>query len=119
MAGSVVWVDMNLPPALCGFLRAHGFESVHHFGELGLDRATDREAFLKARTAGATVITKDQDFPRLVRELGPPPAIIWIRLVNSTSKRLNSALAPMIESLRDLLSRNEALIEIVDLDAHS
>jgi predicted nuclease of predicted toxin-antitoxin system len=46
--------------------------------ELGLQSATDAQIFFAARQAGATIITKDQDFVRLLERHGAPPQIIWV-----------------------------------------
>lgn len=53
--------------------------------ELGLRNARDRDIFFEARTADAVVITKDADFISLLRQLGPPPRVIWLRCGNTSN----------------------------------
>jgi predicted nuclease of predicted toxin-antitoxin system len=68
----ILWIDAQLSPALALWLGATFEISALALRDLGLRDATDRAIFLAARRAGATVVTKDGDFVRLLEDLGPP-----------------------------------------------
>jgi hypothetical protein len=67
----IIWVDAQLSPALSPWLATTFSLSARALRDLGLRDANDREIFLAAREAGATIMTKDSDFVRLVENLGP------------------------------------------------
>jgi predicted nuclease of predicted toxin-antitoxin system len=74
--------------------------------------ANDREIFLAAREAGATIMTKDSDFVRLVENLGPPPQVIWIICGNTSNPNLKQVLASTLPRALEFLEAGEALVEI-------
>jgi predicted nuclease of predicted toxin-antitoxin system len=82
--------------------------------ELGLQSATDAQIFFAARQAGATIITKDQDFVRLLERHGAPPQIIWVTCGNTSNVRLRQVLAKSFGPACDLLGAGEPLVEISD-----
>ncbi len=82
--------------------------------DLGLARASDLEIFHAARKANAIIITKDQDFVRLVGRLGPPPSVIWVTCGNTSTARLREVLSASLSSALNLIEAGEALIEISD-----
>ncbi|MBX9928145.1 MAG: DUF5615 family PIN-like protein [Gemmatimonadaceae bacterium] len=82
-----LWVDAQLPPALAGWLSEWGAPA-RHLVELGLVAATDAEIFSAASAASAVVITKDEDFIRLLEEHGPPPQVVWVTVGNVRNARL-------------------------------
>jgi len=55
--------------------------------------ASDPEIYAEARAAGAVVMTKDQDFIRLLEVQGPPPQVLWLRLGNSSTMALKQVLS--------------------------
>jgi predicted nuclease of predicted toxin-antitoxin system len=75
----ILWIDAQLSPALAPWRFSTFDISAFALRDLGLRDATDRQIFLAARRDGATVMTKDADFVRLLEDLGPPPQVIWIR----------------------------------------
>ena len=78
---STVWIDAQLPPALAHWIRTeHGTDAVH-VDQLGLLRARDSDIFTAARGAPVpvVVVTKDDDFAKLLDQKGPPPKVIWLR----------------------------------------
>jgi predicted nuclease of predicted toxin-antitoxin system len=56
--------------------------------DVGLRDAEDREIFLEARKQSAIVMTKDNDFNLLQKELGAPPKLIWITCGITSNVRL-------------------------------
>jgi len=73
-----IWLDAHLSPAVAQLVRTEFAVTATALRDLGLRDSTDREVFLAARQADAIVMTKDQDFVRLLEELGAPPQIIWL-----------------------------------------
>jgi predicted nuclease of predicted toxin-antitoxin system len=107
-----ILVDAQLPPALARWLAARGHEA-SHVADLGLASASDQEIWTYALNAGATVITKDEDFAqrKVLEQDGPP--IVWVRLPNSRKRdllRWFEAALPLVEAA---LARGETLIEVV------
>lgn len=74
LRGWRVWVDAQLPPVLALWLaRDYGVDA-EHVNEIGFLGEDDAVIFTPARAGGAAVvITKDDDFVRLLERHGPPP----------------------------------------------
>src|SRR5262245_52088596 len=90
MTTSTVWIDAQLPPALAEWLRReHGADAVH-VQQLGLLNAGDSDIFAAARSAqtAIVVITKDDDFAKLLDRQGAPPKVVWLRCGNVTNREL-------------------------------
>lgn len=104
-------VDAQLPPALAERLRAAGHEA-EHVNLIGLGPASDRRIWTYARSNGAVIITKDQDFADLSRSDRRGAAVVWIRIGNTTSRALWRALEPILPEILDGLERGERLIEV-------
>lgn len=82
-AGPRVWVDAQLPPALARWLAGEFGVDARHVDEAGLLGAADPAIFAAARAGGAdVVVTKDDDFVRLLDQHGPPPQVVWVTLGN-------------------------------------
>jgi predicted nuclease of predicted toxin-antitoxin system len=109
----VCWDDAKLPPALADWLREWGTTAVH-VSALRLLTATDREIFDAARAANAIVITKDEDFVRLLESHGPPPSIVWVRVGNVRNANLNAIFSRHWESVSAQVAAGEPLVEIPD-----
>lgn len=113
LRGRRVWVDAQLPPALARWLaESHGVDAAHvdAVGQLGADDAAIFEA---ARAGGATVVvTKDQDFVRLLESRGPPPQVVWVTLGNMRNAALRDALLPVWPQVAALLANGEPLVEV-------
>ena len=79
--------DAQLPPALARQLRSEGHEA-SHVNEIGLGAAADSDLWAHASAAGAVLVTKDEDFADLARREATEPAVVGIRLGNTTNKAL-------------------------------
>lgn len=109
-----IWMDAQLPPALAHWLRTeHGVNAVH-VEQLGLHRARDREIFDAARAATnpVVVVTKDDDFVKLLGQHGPPPQVAWLRCGNTTNQELRRIVLNAWPRAGALLRAGEALVEI-------
>jgi predicted nuclease of predicted toxin-antitoxin system len=111
----ILWIDAHLSPVLAPWLFSTFNISALALRDLGLRDATDREIFLAARREGATVMTKDLDFVRLLEDLGPPPQVIWITCGNTSNANLRLILAKALPRAIEVLERDEALVEISGL----
>jgi predicted nuclease of predicted toxin-antitoxin system len=80
--------------------------------DLGLRDAEDPVIFFFARSADATVMTKDSDFLELQKRLGTPPKIIWVTCGNTSNARLKEILSESLEKAIELLEGGEVLVEI-------
>ena len=108
----ILWIDAQLSPGLALWLGATFEISALALRDLGLRDATDREIFLAARREGATVVTKDGDFVRLLEDLGPPPQVIWITCGNTSSANLKRILTDTLPRALELLLLGETLVEV-------
>ena len=90
-------VDQNLPYQLVQQLQAMGYIAEHTYS-IGLGARTDREVFLYARTAEATIITQDHDLERDREQFpAPHPGIVLVELPQywpaaDVSRRILAAL---------------------------
>ena len=108
-----LWLDAQLSPRLARWIVDVFAIDTAPLRELGLRDARDREIFMAARQANATVITKDLDFVHLLRVHGPPPRVIWLRCGNTSEARLREILVATLPRVLMLLEDGEALVEIM------
>jgi predicted nuclease of predicted toxin-antitoxin system len=108
------WIDAQLPPALARWLQTEHGTDARHVEELGFHRARDTEIFAAARaaTGPVAVVTKDDDFVKLLDQHGPPPQVVWLRCGNVTNRELRRIVLDAWPRALDLLAAGEALIEI-------
>ncbi len=83
-----VWIDAQLPPALARWLSAERSVDAVHVYELGMHKDTDWAIFSAARKSGVLVVTKDDDFVKLLGQHGPPPKVLWVRTGNVSNVEL-------------------------------
>ena len=110
-----IWLDMQLPPGLCGWVSTRTELVCKHFSGLGMDRTPDEDAFRAARDANAVVFTKDADFAQLVQSHGSPPSVLWLRCGNCSVAALRELLDRVLLPAIDLIRSGEPLVEIADL----
>lgn len=105
-------VDAQLPPALARWLVLQG-QKAEHVGDLGLQRASDAAIWDFALSAGAAIITKDEDFAQRKALAANSPAIVWIRLPNTRRQDLLTWFETALPIVVSALERGETLIELV------
>jgi predicted nuclease of predicted toxin-antitoxin system len=110
----ILWIDAQLSRHLAPWLRQELGVEAYSAGKLGLRDAKDREIFEAARKPGVIVLTKDQDFVRLLETFGPPPQILWITCGNTSNAHLKELLSRTLRQALELFARGEPLIEIGD-----
>jgi predicted nuclease of predicted toxin-antitoxin system len=97
-------LDMNLPPAMTGWLRSEGHDVVH-VRDIGLADLPDRDVFARAAADERIVVTFDLDFAEIVAlrgAAGPGVALLRLRLArqNRLRERLRVAIAEAAEALQ-------------------
>jgi predicted nuclease of predicted toxin-antitoxin system len=107
-----LWLDAQLSPRLARWIVEQFGIDASPLRELGLRDARDREIFLAARQADATVLTNDFDFVQLLQAHGPPPRVVWLRCGNTSEARLRGILLATLPQVVKLLEGGEALVEI-------
>jgi len=83
--------DENLSFRLPGALQNLYPES-RHVIDCGLRGATDTAIWEFAKRNGFTIISKDSDYAQRSALLGAPPKVIWIRIGNCTTQRIDFLL---------------------------
>jgi predicted nuclease of predicted toxin-antitoxin system len=83
-----------------------------HVRELALREAEDREIFEQARKTRAIVMTKDEDFVRLVERNGSPPQVIWVTFGNISNAHFQSLLGQTSQDARTLIESGESVVEV-------
>lgn len=79
---------------------------------LGLLDASDRTIFIKAKEAKAIIMSKDDDFLSLQKELGVPPNLIWVSCGNTSNQRMREVLAKHLVLALRLIAEGSEVIEI-------
>lgn len=107
-----LWVDVQLPPGICGWLHSNfGIES-SHVQDIDLREADDSQVFAAARREGEVVFTKDEDFIDLVTRLGTPPQILWLRVGNCSNDDLRSFLLVTLPAALEALRKGDTVVEL-------
>lgn len=111
-------VDAQLPPALARWLVEKGHEA-EHVHDIGLAGASDRAIGDEAARRGAVIVSKDDDFAslRILRAEGP--AGVWMRLGNTTRRRLLGWFETLLPEIERQLQTGEPLIEIAPGDGNA
>jgi predicted nuclease of predicted toxin-antitoxin system len=91
-------LDENLSEAILRRV-AGSFGEVIHVRQLLGEGASDDAVWDLARERVAVLVTRDQDFERLVVSRGPPPKVIWIALHNAS----NSEIAELLRARRSAI----------------
>lgn len=113
----IIWVDAQLSPSLAAWINRNFTQiEAKSVRALGLREATDREIFLKARSAMAVVMSKDSDFLNLVEALGIPPQIIWVTCGNTSNVNMCKILEQTLNQALKLLKNGEPIVEISDFN---
>lgn len=105
-------VDAQLPPSLAEALRQAGRQAVHVI-DLGLLAATDEQIWDEAISRSAVLVTKDRDFALRRAASNDGPAILWVRVGNTSNRKLIELALRTLPAIIDAIERDEAVIEFV------
>lgn len=105
-------IDAQLPPALAHWLREAGHEA-EHVETLGLRDSNDGAIWAYALQHSAVIMTKDEDFPVRSKQTATAPAIVWLRVGNTTNRSLRAWIDPRLPGIVRLLEQESRLVEVV------
>ncbi|PRI11852.1 DUF5615 family PIN-like protein [Leucobacter massiliensis] len=103
-------VDAQLPPALARVLAAHGHHAEHVI-DVGLGDAPDRTIWRYAVVNRAVIVTKDEDFPRLLVVDADGPVIVWLRVGNTRKSALVAWFEPRITDIVEAVESGSRVVE--------
>jgi predicted nuclease of predicted toxin-antitoxin system len=106
-------IDAQLPPSLAKHLTGLGHEATH-VSEVGLNSASDKIIWSHAAATGAVLVTKDEDFVMMRALDNKSPALIWVRIGNTTKRVLIERFAEKLPAILESLERGDTIIEISD-----
>jgi predicted nuclease of predicted toxin-antitoxin system len=104
-------IDTQLPAALAQWLREKG-HNAEHVLEIGLAQSKDSPIWQYATQNQAAIITKDEDFAEWIRRGRRGPAIVWLRIRNSSKGVLLTWFDPLLPLVVQKLRQGEQLIEL-------
>lgn len=107
-----LWIDVQLPPSLCGWIQTEFGVTSSHVQDIGLREADDTDVFAALKHDGDVVFTKDEDFIDIVTRLGVPPQVLWLRLGNCSNDDLRSFLRVGLPLALDALNRGDPVVEL-------
>jgi predicted nuclease of predicted toxin-antitoxin system len=79
---------------------------------LNLRDADDEEIFFAARERNAVVISKDDDFIKLLKRHGSPPKVIWLTCGNTSNQRLRELFTRFLSQAIQQFENGEELTEL-------
>ncbi len=101
-------LDENLSRRLVPFLQ-HDFPGTTQVVLLGMESASDKEVWQRAKDEGYVVVTRDADFQELSLVWGAPPQVIRLRTPNQTRAAV----------LKLLLDNKASIISALEQDARA
>jgi predicted nuclease of predicted toxin-antitoxin system len=104
--------DHNLSPRIPAILTTE-FPGSKHLYELGLDRAEDLEIWEFAKTKGYCIVSKDSDFSDWGQVFGFPPAVVWVKTGNCSTRDLITKLRSKTDSIRSLGQEGQPWIVVL------
>jgi predicted nuclease of predicted toxin-antitoxin system len=80
----------------------------------GLDTADDIVIWQFARDNDYTIVTKDSDFNDVITLRGAPPKVVWLRIGNSTTRRVEQILRAHVSVIASFVAQSpDSILEIV------
>ncbi|HTK19831.1 MAG TPA: DUF5615 family PIN-like protein [Mucilaginibacter sp.] len=108
-----IWIDAQLSPFIAAWINSNFQDiSAKSLRSLGLRDAKDFDIFQQARKANVILMSKDQDFVKLIELHGTPPKLIWITCGNTSNAAMCEILKTSLSKAADLLASDENIVEI-------
>ncbi|MBP6810962.1 MAG: DUF5615 family PIN-like protein [Saprospiraceae bacterium] len=104
-------IDAQLSPNLAIWIKDRFGIDCFPVGYIGYRDADDVDIFFKARELDAIVLTKDDDFVKLLHQNGSPPRIIWLTCGNTSNARMREIFETYLETALEMLKTND-LVEV-------
>lgn len=114
-----IFVDAQLSPDLAEWIARSFGVACTHITSLRPPPKEDAELVRAARVRGGIILSKDEDFVRLVLARPSPPALLWLRCGNRSTAKLKPILLNHLRSALDLIKSGECIVEIRDPDLHT
>lgn len=106
-------LDENLSRRLVPFLQ-HDFPGSSQVVLLGMQSASDKEVWQKAREDGYVIVTRGADFQELSLVWGQPPKVIRLKTLNQSRAATLKVLVENRDAIAEALVGNDlASVEIV------
>lgn len=106
-------LDENLSRRLVPFLQ-HDYPDSNQVVLLGMESASDKEVWQKARAEGFVIVTRDADFQELSLVWGQPPKVIRLKTSNQSRAATLKVLIENKDAISEALIENDlASVEIV------
>jgi predicted nuclease of predicted toxin-antitoxin system len=106
-------LDENLSRRLVPFLQ-HDYPDSSQVVLLGMESATDKDVWQRARDEAYVIVTRDADFQELSLVWGQPPKVIWLKTLNQSRSATLKILLENRTLIEDaLITQDMASIEIV------
>ena len=93
-------------------MRQAGCQAIHVI-DLGLLAATDQQIWDEAISRSAVLVTKDRDFALRRAARNDGPLILWVRVGNTSNRKLIELTLRALPAIIDAIERDEAVIEFV------
>jgi len=106
-------LDENLSRRMVPFLQ-HDFPDSSQVVLLGMESASDKEVWQKAKDEGYVIVTRDADFQELSLVWGQPPKVIRLKTLNQSRAATLKVLLDYREVITEsLIDHDLASVEIV------
>lgn len=105
--------DQNLSHRLVQALQKE-FPDSRHIREVGLEEATDTVVWQYAVQQGFAIVTKDADFHQRSFLFGHPPKVIWVRVGNASTAKIEALLRRRAADVDAFCSDLESAFLILD-----
>jgi predicted nuclease of predicted toxin-antitoxin system/uncharacterized protein (DUF433 family) len=105
--------DQNLSHRLVQALQKE-FPDSRHVREVGLQEATDIVVWQYAMKQGIAIVTKDADFHQRSFLFGHPPKVIWVRVGNASTAKIEALLRRRAHDVGTFGSDPESAFLILD-----
>ena len=106
-------LDENLSRRLVPFLQ-RDYPGSDQVVLLGMESASDKEVWQKARNDGYVIVTRDADFQELSLVWGQPPKVIRLKTLNQSRAATLKLLVENRDAIDEALVSNDlASVEII------
>lgn len=113
LAALTFWVDAQLSPSIAKWLIDTFGVKAFSLRALNLLAADDLDIYLAAKDINAIIISKDRDLLELIRRLGSPPKLIWLRCGNTSNAMVRRIMKDNFDTIIEALIINQSIfIEI-------
>ena len=106
-------IDAQLSPSLAVFMTETFSIDAFSLKFLNKQHATDEEIFLYAKKRNAIVLTKDDNFLKLLDRFGPPPKVVQETIGNTSTQNLKYTLIDKWKLISELLNESD-LVELTE-----